>query len=187
MNHFRLWLFCIATLLFTLCATTAIVHAFGGWTRHDSVSGRWRIISDGSNQEIGVSVWYSSPNIVHGPVLHSEGTLLNQAMRAWEKQTPAHVDWDSRTLSVNWSQLHSYSSGPSGVHCDLTGTAVHLAASDWLVEAVLLVVSVFVWNWARRLRKYADPSRNLCSRCGYDLRATPDRCPECGMGQAKPA
>ncbi len=48
----------------------------------------------------------------------------------------------------------------------------------WLI---LLVTAPLSICWIVNARGLRQPGRSgFCAHCGYDLRATPDRCPECG-------
>ena len=51
----------------------------------------------------------------------------------------------------------------------------------WFVTLLFLILPV-VWTiaWLRRRRVALRVRQGLCVACGYDLRESPSRCPECG-------
>jgi hypothetical protein len=70
-------------------------------------------------------------------------------------------------------------------------TGVIDAVNEWflhhnqgIAEATLLLglASIPVWfpTFWKRERQQKRLRQGKCRSCGYDLRATPDRCPECG-------
>lgn len=52
-----------------------------------------------------------------------------------------------------------------------------LIATGAMPAAVFAAAPIVLW---RRCRQLSRVRQGRCRACGYDLRATPDRCPECG-------
>jgi hypothetical protein len=60
----------------------------------------------------------------------------------------------------------------------------HFSIRAWIVVLTFaLLPALTLYEHLRRRMRFNE---NHCTFCGYDLRATPDRCPECGTTSNKP-
>jgi hypothetical protein len=106
-------------------------------------------------------------------------------------EAPSNNTWRNRP----WTHVPAHSYVGKGPHGDFDnvrwiwlwrgplgappfGVRTELVLRLWMLAVISAVMPA---KWAfQRLRGQTKDTSGYCSRCGYDLRATPDRCPECG-------
>jgi hypothetical protein len=110
--------------------------------------------------------------------LHPQTIIYTQAsFNQW--RPPAHsrfgFGWD-----MHMPQLQFLESPFSVLDC-----RSKLFVFPFWFLAILLVVAP-AWSLFQLVHHRRLLANGRCSSCGYDLRATPNRCPECGTVQTKP-
>jgi hypothetical protein len=117
-------------------------------------------------------------------VVEVEGPVRGAVLPGWEYfQSPLPRRWPVRAGRFGFE---AYRSGVTHF-VRLPPSAVHgVALPHWCLVLSFAALPAR-WLVARRrevaARRRADAG--LCARCGYDLRASPSQCPECGLSPLK--
>jgi hypothetical protein len=97
----------------------------------------------------------------------------------WGRLGVGHEGWEELPRRSLWNRLGFHRYSGQGLMTSFSSESTDgIVVPAWLPVAILGIAPLV---WVRRLGGRRSRSRRgLCPSCGYDLRATPERCPECG-------
>jgi hypothetical protein len=114
------------------------------------------------------------------------GTYLRQEerfdpYRTFPKQSMGEQSWEVKFAGCQYKRLIEIANSrniidKTTLDPGLKGVVIIVPhAYVCAVTAILPLILISKWRKRQNAKRMG-----LCSHCGYDLRATPDRCPECG-------
>lgn len=159
-----------SVLSFLLCITIRL------WVRSYSASD-WVSYAGGGRRNLNIIT--GRGDFVVNVVTRDDGS-------AWRPDGWRHYHQQAYDMPGQWarwsSERHTFPGVITYGRRTSTGGSMHsvtVMTSYWLVVCVTLIGPIgLLATRLRAIRHKRDG--NLCPVCGYDLRATPDRCPECG-------
>jgi hypothetical protein len=172
-----------ASVSFFLLVVVAVVFA-----RAQRVSDAWAW--NGSRYGVAVITLKSGLLVVAQPPENAAPSEARPPRFEHQKMSPDDAQKDGRDEIFWYDQQFDdefnlglgYWAGLYYRGCTLKGwrqSTHHAIVPYWLALGATAPLPAFAaWLVVRRRRR---ARRRSCANCGYDLRATPDRCPECGQ------
>jgi hypothetical protein len=173
--------------LFTIlsaCSLLLLVPVFVLWVRSywicDRIHHGTGVIAENAAARCFDRYLHSCRGVLHFGIVETYavwGGIHNTEPQGWQyhsfQPTDDHSLLPQTTIPFRWVSEHRPVPG-NGYHDVASLTFPHGALM------LLLALLPACWMVARSRNRRRRRDGDVCPSCGYDLRATPDRCPECG-------
>jgi hypothetical protein len=162
-----------------LLAVAAVVLWARSYATHESLSHDGHALLGLDSTQGQVAISYMERTVAVWPSYQFRGwsyaptPSVARLPRTVQREAKLHLD------ALGFALIYGHRPPPARNWVPATDNPVALSARVpyWFVTALCAILPARAFLYRRGAP--AGP-RNRCRICGYDLRATPDRCPECG-------